>query len=303
MNITPNVPFTFPTLGSKGQWGTTINNNFHLTSQYITKLSSEIAATRTLIGAGAPYYKELYDNNNTGPYKFIYIDTANSSKPTFTYCTDLSVDASNVLSPSGSTIQYDNINNIPAYIGAYVINQKSVSIDGVSYKKGDLIVTTQLVGSILDDTYITMRFKKYPDTGFYIEPSVKLYGQNSNTAVRITYSKHDYVDYTMRDAEHTYTIVPAYHYYEQQFNKNGQATYTFSNPTGKDDVPMAPSIFIYEKNGTTMSPIYCDYTITVTTNDKFTVAVQIDSKVVTRCPNLYCQICVGYNINETYKME
>ena len=313
---TLNFKLTLPMPGSTVNWGEIINENFTIIDGELNKIVAELELTRALLGSGVPYYKQLKDNDGNS-YNFVLIKPRDIDDPKpyqyfdLFYYTDVHYN-SGKLEGVGEPLKYstynlstaNNIDTLTNGIGAYVLNEDededgiSISYAGkpITVKRGDLLVITEQVGSLLDSKEGKNQFELYPISGLYIEPIVTYTGTPDAKTLYIDYHKKTYPEWVARDKTTTYTVIPAFHFTRADIEDN-QAKYEYIDQV-HDAVGLCAVVQVYTLSGSTKTPIYIDYTTTITkntSNHKVTTTVAFADTVPA---NSYCDICVGYKVPE-----
>lgn len=226
MRYTSKIKLMLPDVGSTQNWGTAINYNFQLLDNEIQKVFSELETTKNIVGAGVPYYRELYSANGTGPYKFLEVEVENEGEEqqyyNFKYYTNINQDGGIgdplIYTTGNVSDSVFGLNDLGRGVGAYLINNDAngtkialTTGDTQTYYQGDLLVAISEVGSIYDSSYVNIKFAKYPDTGHYIEPEVKI----ENNAAIIKYTDKNYIDWTLLKGSNKVgtRAIPAFHYW------------------------------------------------------------------------------------------
>lgn len=305
---TPTLKLDLPDLGSSANWGNAINNNFTKIDQKYTSLYNEMVSMQDTLLLGEAYYAELKTEDGD-PYKFLYIEQDPITEQyQITYYTHVKKygdaivgdEQHEFITYSDYSKSYATLNTIPSNIGAYVINDitfKYKDQDALNLKQGDLLIVTDII-STSDDSFSQRSFVVFPDTGFYIEPTVEWI--NDNTKVQITYTKRNYVEYSVRDLTSGFTLVPAYYFHTVTTWKDSTdqtqkiAEFSYSDSTPGLSTSLCASLLFYTTNGSQKQPIYIDYWHTLTkTNALVKIRIAVDKNI----PNgLKCDVCIGYNI-------
>lgn len=286
MRYTNKIKLMLPDVGSTQNWGTAINYNFQLLDNEIQKVFSELETAKNIVGAGVPYYRELYSVNGSGPYKFLEVEVQNAGTEqqyyNFKYYTNINQDGGvgdpliyTTGSVSGGVF---GLNDLGRGVGAYLINTGETEIalttgDTQTYYQGDLLVAISEVGSIYDSSYVNIKFAKYPDTGHYIEPEVKV----ENNAAIIKYTDKNYIDWTLLKGSNKVGIraIPAFHYWVKDANSEVVLTFTDAR-----NLSFGVQVEFYIENGSSKTPYYVAYDVKI----EETIAEQQSNYTVTIKP-------------------
>lgn len=289
MRYTSKIRLMLPDVGSTENWGTAINYNFQLLDNEIQKVFSELESTKNIVGVGVPYYRELYSANGDGPYKFVQVEIEEEGTPqqyyNFKYYMNINHDGGvgvpliyTTGNISGGAL---GLNDLGRGIGAYLINNDvngtEVTLttgDKQTYCQGDLLVAISEVGSIYDSSYVNIKFAKYPDTGHYIEPEVKV----ENNAAIIEYADKNYIDWTLlkQSNETGIRAIPAF-YYEIKDASEPTAVVTFKDA---QDLSFGVQVEFYREDGLSKTPYYVAYDVKI----EETIAGQQSDYTITIIP-------------------
>lgn len=310
---TLNFKLTLPMPGSTTNWGEIINDNFTIIDVELNKLVAELEHTRALLGSGVPYYKQLKDSEGYA-YNFVLIQPQNIDDPkpyqnfNLVYYRNVHYN-DKTLEGVGVPVTYstydlsrsNDIDKLSNGTGAYVLNEE-VSIlyagKAIILHRGDLLVITEQVGSLLDSTDGKNQFELYPISGLYIEPIVRYTGTEDAKSLYIEYAKKTYPEWMARDPQTTYTVIPAFHFTRVKI-EDQQAMYEYTDKVhAATELCAVVQMYTQNTESGPKTPIYIDYTTEITknpSNDQVTTMVICADYPPT---DAYCDICVGYKVAE-----
>lgn len=226
-----------PQIGTSGNWGSTVNQNFIKISNEIQKIYQTINSAQSLIGANVPY---INVNKQLRYFVKVYHQAKNvpPSSDKISAPEGISLDKINcilkfygeVQNDSGTFLQqtetyYYHTDNdealkwnpiLPMYSASYVMGVYAFDEEGntqdmleenieqtstimPSWDKSDILVVVPEFGSVYGDNY-TASFKKYLPIGDYYKPEL------ATDPYQLKFIKKDFVSWYQEQAALAYTL-------------------------------------------------------------------------------------------------
>lgn len=208
--------FDLPVVGSKENWGATLNKNFNLIDIELSRMNGTINSLHSIIGGKTPYVKMEDDQYFVG-----FEETKNEQDD---YIVNIYYYSRSVKSiegrdkgPKGKTEDFEGDKesfvfnytkrkweNPPIIgLGAYVLFYKKLGtkLEGVesllpgeqNFERGDFAVVTEEFGSIYGNNYVSSVYKKFPALGEYYLPK-----ENEGAPYDFILEPTNYVDWFLK---------------------------------------------------------------------------------------------------------
>ena len=291
------LQLNLPSPGVAGGWGNNINNNFRILERSINNIYNEVNRAQSIIGAGAPLYKELDTHyfvyikkrpvsagqawTSTDGFVLTYYSknlfgTSHDAQDVNEFIQQL-VSSVNLSLPTYYTSPKSddelNVQSIPLYVGAYILNADNNSDLGefstlyhgsnYTFVQGDLMVRVSEFGSLYSENYESVSFRPYPHANKYAQPVLGL-----DTPYRFTYKFHNIVSWLFEQTK-TYTL-PAMGYgiyYKEEWNRTSDndiwhLSATFARPSDLDQEDVLMNIKFIENTGAGSHYVYLPFELT-----------------------------------------
>ena len=301
--------FKYPDIGSTGNWGAILNNNFTIAEDEINKIYNNINSLNNLIGSQVPYIN-LDDTQYFVKICLIKDDGVTIDGTEYKKGVVLRYYEKNKGNPSDDSVKPKTVYvreegqeqwnpTIPLYLAAYVfdtyiyitdngivtatalseltdITQNSdYELDGTVYQRGDILVRVQEFGGLYDINIFNTVFKKYPAMGEYYKPIVQ-----DTPNWRLKFDKVNYVDWFFQSEDDLEYSLPALGmgttYITEYSNFTGDS-YSFGLEI--DDITYEHNIDVqfYLVSGAMNTPIYVSYAYKFVSDSDKPLQIQFDT--------------------------
>lgn len=203
--------FNLPVIGSSGNWGAALNNNFNLIDIELSRMNGTINSLHSIIGGKTPYIKmddDLYfvgfeeTNNDQDDYivkVYYYSRSPESIVGRENGPIDEDDDAKFVYNYTKRKWESPPIIGLGAYVLFY--EKLETELEGVEsllpgeqdFERGDFAVVTEEFGSIYGDNYTSSVYKKFPALGEYYLPK-----ENEGAPYDFILEPTNYVDWFLK---------------------------------------------------------------------------------------------------------
>lgn len=208
--------FNLPVIGSSGNWGAALNNNFNLIDMELSRMNGTINSLHSIIGGKTPYIK-MEDEQYFVGFEEIKNDQDDYIVKVYYYSRSAASIEGRENGPKEETEGFDGDDAQLVYnytkgrwetppiigLGAYVLFYKKLGtrLEGVesllpgeqNFERGDFAVVTEEFGSIYGNNYVSSVYKKFPALGEYYLPK-----ENEGAPYDFILEPTNYVDWFLK---------------------------------------------------------------------------------------------------------